>query len=62
MPIEPLRSWRHAGDEPALHEVLADPLVHLVMRRDGITAGELQSAIEGARASLRRGVCPCAVA
>jgi len=29
--------WRCAGEEPRLDDLLADPLVHLVMRRDGIS-------------------------
>ncbi len=36
----PRDTWLGAGQEPALEEVLADPLVHLVMRRDGVTPGE----------------------
>ena len=30
------RDWRRAGVELALHEVMAEPIVHLVMRRDGL--------------------------
>jgi hypothetical protein len=41
-------------NEPALDEVLADPIVHLVMRRDGIGPGEVRAAIERARAILAR--------
>jgi len=41
-------------NEPALDEVLADPIVHLVMRRDGIGPSELRAAIEVARTILAR--------
>jgi hypothetical protein len=54
------RLWRKAGEEPDLAEVLADPLVHLVMRRDGISLAQLQSVIARARAALRAGLCRCA--
>ena len=35
------RNWMEAGIEPVLCEMLADPLVHLVMRRDGISREEV---------------------
>lgn len=41
-----------AGTEPVLADVLADPLVHLVMRRDGVTPQALNAAIAHARAAL----------
>ena len=44
--------WREVGEEPALDEVLADPIVHLVMRRDGIEIAELRDVIARARAAL----------
>jgi hypothetical protein len=49
--------WRVAGIEPALNEVLRDPLVHQVMRRDGVTFDELAAVIAHAQASLRRCLC-----
>jgi hypothetical protein len=54
------RLWRKAGEEPDLAEVLADPLVHLVMRRDGVSLAQLQSVIARARVALRAGPCRCA--
>jgi hypothetical protein len=42
-----------AGCEPSLDEVLADPLVHLVMRRDGVTPQALCGVIADARVGLR---------
>lgn len=47
--------WREAGIEPRLPDVLSDPLVHQVMRRDGVTSGELASVIAQAQMKLRRG-------
>jgi hypothetical protein len=49
--------WRVAGVEPALSEVLRDPVVHQVMRRDGVTFDELAAVIAQARTSLRRRLC-----
>lgn len=43
-----------AGVEPALSEVLADPLVHLVMARDNLTAGQVACDLHLAAARLRR--------
>ncbi len=44
--------WRFAGEEPALDELLADPLLHLVMKRDGVSEAALQAVIEAARVKL----------
>ncbi len=54
------RKWREAGTEPDLAEMLSDPLVHRVMRRDGVTLAELRDVIARARAALRAGLCRCA--
>lgn len=35
------RHWSRAGEEPALAEVLADPIVLALMRRDGVTLAEI---------------------
>lgn len=51
------RKWERAGTEPALADVLADPLVHLVLRRDGVSLAELRAVIARAQAAL--GVCLC---
>ena len=56
------RQWLEAGQEPALVDLLADPLVHLVMRRDGVSMKELCNHIATARARLgfaRFGEGPC---
>ncbi len=53
--------WRVAGTEPDLAEVLADPVVHLIMRRDGVSPCQLRKVIADARNRLRSGLC-CRVA
>jgi len=53
----PADRWREAGVEPSLGEALSDSLVHQVMRRDGVTFGELASVISQAQVKLRRGLC-----
>jgi hypothetical protein len=54
------RSWRNAGEEPDLAEVLGDPLVHLVMRRDGVSLRDLETVIAKARATFQVRLCRCA--
>jgi hypothetical protein len=46
------REWLGAGREPALADVLADPLVHLLMRRDGVSPAQLDAVIAAARSRL----------
>ena len=56
------RQWLEAGQEPALADLLADPVVHLVMRRDGVSMKELCNHIASARMRLgfgRFGEGPC---
>jgi hypothetical protein len=40
-------------DEPALDELLADPMIDLVMRRDGFDAEQVRRTMEGAWRRLR---------
>ena len=40
------------GREPTLAEVLSDPIVHLVMRRDGISASDVRAAVRLGQARL----------
>jgi hypothetical protein len=42
--------WSEAGIEPRLEDMLADPLVRAVMRRDGVTSEELRDILEALRA------------
>jgi len=46
--------WGVPGREPSIAEMLADPLVHAVMRRDGIGACQVMAAVHEARTHLRR--------
>jgi hypothetical protein len=45
--------WGKRGSEPPLGEVLADPLVHAVMRCDGVSCAALDSLIARAQRRLR---------
>ena len=36
-----------AGAEPRVADMLRDPIVHLVMQRDRVSAGEVMSLFEG---------------
>jgi hypothetical protein len=56
-PSPPCNQRTSAGFEPDLREVLADPLVHLVMQRDGVTPCDLHRVIARAKAKMRRGAC-----
>ena len=47
-----MRAYEKPGQEPCLEDVLADPIVHAVMRRDRVTVHELQSVIGTAKARL----------
>ena len=45
-----------SGREPALAEALSDPIVHLVMRRDGLSEGDVWAAVRLGQARLSGGV------
>ena len=45
--------WSGAGIEPALADVMNDPLVRLVMRRDSLTPDEVWSVVNAARRRLK---------
>ncbi len=49
--------WGEAGSEPKLSDVLADPLVHLVMRRDGLKRADVEAAVALGQRQLRRRLC-----
>lgn len=42
------------GFEPSLSEVLSEPIVHLLMRRDRVAEVELQKLVRGVRRAIRR--------
>ena len=46
--------WSGAGIEPALADVMNDPLVRLVMRRDSLTPDQVWSVVNAARRRLKR--------
>jgi hypothetical protein len=60
--FRPERRWSSGGSEPVLADVLADPIVHLVMRRDGVTEEKLLHVIASAQAVLRSRLCCCRAA
>jgi hypothetical protein len=46
-----------SSTEPRLGDVLGDPLVHAVMRRDGVSQAQLRAIIARAQACLRGDPC-----
>ena len=40
--------WMRAGSEPALDEILGDPIVVALMRRDGITERHVREVVRRA--------------
>ena len=44
-------SWLHG--EPSIQEVMSDPIVHLVMRSDGLTPESVWAVIEAASVKLQ---------
>lgn len=55
--------WSAGGCEPRLDEVLADPIVHQIMRRDGVSPGDLRALVARVRARAGGGTtsdCLCA--
>jgi len=54
LPSEPVTANQAAWivGEPAMPDLLDDPLIHAVLRRDGLSLADLQSAITRARRRL----------
>jgi len=46
--------WERGGQEPALAELLADPIMTLVLNRDGLTRQDVIDAVRLARRNLAR--------
>ncbi len=46
--------WKYAGREPAIAAMLEDPIVRLVMQRDGLTADDVREVVARARVARRR--------
>ena len=49
--------WSEAGDEPDLAEMMADPIVQLVMARDHLSRADVDSAVAFGRRQLRSRLC-----
>jgi hypothetical protein len=45
--------WAEAGVEPRLDDMIADPLVRVIMRHDGVSSEELRGMLEALRAQRR---------
>ena len=58
--MSPNRRWSKAGEEPDIAEILADPVVHAVVRRDSVSMAQLRGVIARAQAALQVGFCRCA--
>ena len=46
--------WGRPGIEPPLSEVLADPIINAVMRRDGVSSAALEAVVAHAQRRLRQ--------
>ncbi|MBK8176753.1 MAG: hypothetical protein IPK66_16300 [Rhodospirillales bacterium] len=51
--------YAEGGIEPALEELLTDPLTQAVMRRDGVSAASLRNLISAMRKELRERAASC---
>ena len=49
---------RKTYDEPTVEEMLADPIVRLVMKRDGVEAAEIRRILQRLAAARAAGVGP----
>ncbi|MBF0095130.1 MAG: hypothetical protein HQL33_04015 [Alphaproteobacteria bacterium] len=52
-PPRPADRWAGAGEEPMIEDVIADPLFHLLLRRDRLTVADICAVVEEGRRSLR---------
>lgn len=43
------KRWTHAGDEPPIADLLADPIAHALMKADGIVAAEVLTVVDRAQ-------------
>jgi hypothetical protein len=58
---KPREKWVRRGTEPALVDVMNDPIVRLLMRRDHLRPGDVWQVIEQGRQAVlerRRGAAP----
>jgi hypothetical protein len=54
--------YANAGPEPSIHDVLADPIVRLLLARDRLDASEVGAFLEERRDALRDCLCLCQAA
>jgi hypothetical protein len=45
--------WGRPGVEPQVEEIVHDPIVQLIMRRDRLTVAQIMATVTRARARLR---------
>jgi hypothetical protein len=45
-------NWAGASAEPSIDDILSDPIVHLVLRRDGLTASAVKARLDSERRRL----------
>lgn len=43
------KMWIYDGAEPSLQELLSDPVIMILMQRDGVTRHDIETAIDRAR-------------
>jgi hypothetical protein len=48
------QEYREAGIEPRVEDLMNDPIVHLILRRDRITLADTWAAVTDARQRLHR--------
>lgn len=46
--------WSQPGEEPPVEDLMDDPMVRLVMARDGVGRAELETVVARGRTTLRR--------
>lgn len=46
-----MNRWLRYGEQPGLREMLDDPMVELLMARDGVTAAEVEELIRTLRSA-----------
>jgi len=50
-------AWSEAGEEPRLGDMLADPIVHLVMARDNLSRADVERAVAFGQRAMRSRLC-----
>lgn len=50
-----MKDWSKGGVEPSVAEILSDPIVHLMMQRDGVALDDMRTLVHAARVSLPGG-------